>query len=406
MTTAETSRSTASGGRKSTGRLVIIIVLAMVGFALLWLLLRGIQPERIEDINAEYGRRQGIESADSVNGTNVLAEMFEKRGQKVITWRKLSPKLNKVDTIVWFPDDMEPPTEEQREWLEKWLADSYNRTLIYVGRDYDAEIAYWERVLPNAPAEERSKIKSRLDLAKERHKELRESMPTDDDADWFVVRSVAAKRSAGRLEGPWVHESGIDAGKTWIEVHGYLDEPNRRYYETDVLLESGRVPLVFRIEDPSYEWGNGKIVVVANGSFLLNLPLVNHEHRKLASLLVDECEFGDTVAFVESGANSSLKIRDSDFQSQNQAWYSMLTVWPLNAVILHIAAAGIVFCFAMFPIFGRPHTTDSNDASDFGKHIDALGRLLAKTQDSEYAVARLAYYEGKVKRDSGASHGE
>lgn len=405
MTAAELSQNSSSGGRVVRW-LVVGLVAVIVGLGL-WFIVGALGTEPVEDIHSEYGRRRGIDADDSVNGTNVLAEMFEKRGHSVITWRKLSPKLNKMDTIVWFPDDMEPPTEEQREWFEKWLADGYNRTLIYVGRDYDAEITYWEKVLNDAPAEEQAKIKARLDLAKKRHKSIRSSMPANENADWFVVRDEPARKKVDRLEGRWVRESGIDEGKTWIELQTVLDKPTSAYYETDVLLKAGNDPLVMRIRDPySYKWGNGKIIVVTNGSFLLNLPLVNHEHRKLASLLIDECQDGDSVAFVESGANAPLRVREHDFETEHQAWYTLLTVWPLNAVILHIAAAGIVICFALFPIFGRPHTVAAKDASDFGKHIDALGKLLAKTQDSAYAHARLAYYEEKIKRDSGASHAE
>jgi len=408
MTTAETTRSPVAGRRGNyILRLIVIILVVLICFALIWFIITALTTDPAEDIYSEYGKRQGYVRGESVNGTNVLAEMFERRGHKVITWRKLSPKLNKVDTIVWFPDNMEPPTEKQREWLEKWLSEDYNRTLIYVGRDYDAEILYWESVLPNAPKDEKPKIKERLELAKKRHDQVRESLPDDKDADWFVVRDNATRREVRQLDGPWVWENDIDAEKTWIQWQGYLDEPKNGVYESEVLLSSQGDPLVMQIEDPyGYEWGSGKIIVVANGSFLLNLPLVNHEHRKLAGLLIDQVQQGETVAFVESGANSPLRIHESDFNTQNQAWYAMLTVWPLNAVILHIAATGIVFCFAAFPIFGRPHTIVTDEASDFGKHIDALGKLLAKTQDREYALARLTHYEEKVKRESGASHGE
>lgn len=408
MTTAQFDSPAASSRRgNNVVRMAVIILVVLLCFALLWLVISALSGDRTEDIHAEYGMRKGFFGGDSVNGTSVLADMFEQRGHKVITWRKLSPKLDKVDTIVWFPDSIKPPTEKQREWLEKWLSEKYDRTLIYVGRDYDAEIVYWESVLPNAPKGEKPKIQTRLDLAKKSLDQLRKSLPDDKDAEWFVVRSNAKRRKVNQLDGRWKWEKNIDAKKTWIELQGYFDEPTSGHYESEVLLSSEGDPLVMKVEDPySYDWGSGKIIVVSNGSFLLNLPLVNHEHRKLAALLIDQCPQDTTVAFVESGTNSPLRIYDSDFNTQSQAWYAMLTVWPLNAVVLHIAATGIVFCFAVFPIFGRPHTIVRDDASDFGKHIDALGKLLAKTQDREYARARLAYYEEKVKRESGASHGD
>ena len=54
----------------------------------------------------------------------------------------------------------------------------------------------------------------------------------------------------------------------------------------------------------SREWfDESQLIVVANGSFLLNLPLVNHEHRKLAGKLIDAVgPPGQTVVFLESFA--------------------------------------------------------------------------------------------------------
>ena len=53
-----------------------------------------------------------------------------------------------------------------------------------------------------------------------------------------------------------------------------------------LLATEDDVDIVTRVTRRS--WHGGQIVVVANGSFLLNLPLVNHEHRKLA----DKLNFG------------------------------------------------------------------------------------------------------------------
>ncbi len=48
--------------------------------------------------------------------------------------------------------------------------------------------------------------------------------------------------------------------------------------------------------------GQSQLLVVANGSFLLNAMLVNHEHRKLAGKLVDAIgPGGRDVVFLESG---------------------------------------------------------------------------------------------------------
>ena len=86
--------------------------------AVFMLLAAGCSPA---DIDRTYGKRRGAEGGTSVNGTGVLAGMFEAAGHRVITWRRLSPKLEQFNVIVWVPDSFEPPTEEQREFLEDWL---------------------------------------------------------------------------------------------------------------------------------------------------------------------------------------------------------------------------------------------------------------------------------------------
>ena len=59
---------------------------------------------------------------------------------------------------------------------------------------------------------------------------------------------------------------------------------------------------------------------------------------------------------------------------------------------------------AGWPIFGRPRQLLPPSPSDFGKHVAALGQLLARTQDHNYAQSRLAQYRQIAERKSGRSH--
>ena len=115
---------------------------------------------RNESISTVYGRRAA--NLRSANGTSVLASMFEKAGHKVSTWRRLSPKLDGFQTIVWAPDSFEPPSLEEREYLEGWLADKPNRTVIYIGRDYDPLPDYWTQMLAGSPADQRTEFSRRM----------------------------------------------------------------------------------------------------------------------------------------------------------------------------------------------------------------------------------------------------
>ena len=129
-----------------------------VGLLVACLLLTGCG-DRIDTL---YGQRKGPGADKSVNGTGVLGEMFQREGHKVFSWRKLSPRLrDRADCIVWFPNDFEPPTFETRRWLEDWLCAEPDRTVIYVGRDFDAASWYWNHVKPNVPADQQTEFQSR-----------------------------------------------------------------------------------------------------------------------------------------------------------------------------------------------------------------------------------------------------
>lgn len=339
-------------------------------------------------IEGKYGERTGPGAGVSVNGTAVLGKMFEEAGHRVSSWDVLSPRLmNKADCIVWFPDDFEPPETKVREWLEEWLAGDWDRTLIYVGRDFDAEPWYWEHVLPDAPEDKVEAIRHRLLVTQKRYERDREKLPTSEDCDWFALDSKPPLRQVRSLEGDSAWVEGIDAAKLEIELRSRLSPPKT----AEVLLKSGDDVLVSR-EDKD----DSRLIVVANGSFLLNLPLVNHEHRKLAAKLI--AEIGPEkrrVVFLESRAGGP-PIRDDD-ASAARTGMEVFTIWPTNWILLHLAILGILFCFSRWPIFGRPWEPPTADAADFGRHVDALADLLRRSHDRDYAESRVLNYRQKTE---------
>jgi hypothetical protein len=137
-------------------------------------------------------------------------------------------------------------------------------------------------------------------------------------------------------------------------------------------------------------WGSSQLLFVTNGSFLLNLPLVNHEHRQLAGRLIDDCGEPGKVVFWES---STFRATSTEQPSD----WSALTTWPLNFILLHLAVLGMLYILWRFPIFGLAHTLRPPATSDFGKHVEALGKLMAATGDEGYARRKLTEYEERVR---------
>ena len=135
----------------------------------------------------------------------------------------------------------------------------------------------------------------------------------------------------------------------------------------------------------------GRRILVVNGSFLLNFPLVNHEHRKLAAKLIDSLPApNQRVVFLESSAGGP-PIRDDDRVPEPTVW-ELFNVWPTNWILLHLAALGVIFCFVRWPIFGRPRDLKTSGRSDFGHHIDALADLLQRTHERAYATKQIDNY--------------
>lgn len=376
------------------GLLVGLVVLVLF---VVWLM-RG-SPE----LQTGYGRRNGESYKASVNGTAVLAEMFRRNGHGVVSTDRLSPALRRYHTIVWFPDDFDVPKPEQREFLETWLwegdQEGIARTVIYVGRDYDAATAYWTRVRPQAPAEQQEEIQRQYAQAKSKFDNERARLPKTRYGGWFTLRD-APPRKISTLKGKWA--PGIDARRTDITIACRLDPPKpsdatgaKPPPKVVPLLESEQDVLISQASDSS--WGSGKVIVVTNGSMLLNYSLINHEHRKIAGKLVNECSAGG-VAFLESGRGGP-PVEHKSTKKKTQEW-----PFPMNAIVFHLVALAVIFCLARSAIFGRARSLPAETPADFGKHIQALGKLMQKTKDQAYAYARLQQYRQHGKRDSGKAH--
>ena len=374
-------------GRNRSATFLVLVLAALAVFGLFFLATGGC----VDEIDTVYGQRAGS-AWTSVNGTSVLGKMFERAGHAVFSWRMLSPRLRRrADCIVWFPDDFHPPKQQACQWLEGWLRDEPGRTLIYVGRDFDAAAWYWETIQPNAPAEQKQEMLRRKLEAKSLFRRNLLPRGTTEECNWFSAKGGRKHRKVRTLQGKPEWLQGIDPAKLRIELNQRIVPSS----DAEVLLESEGDPLV-----TSERFGGSRVIVVANGSFLLNLPLVHHEHRKLVGQLIDEVgPPGQTVVFLESGLGGPF-VFETDPSDGPPSALAIFRVWPANWILLHLAVVGIILCFSRFPIFGRPRDLEPEGTSDFGRHIQALGELLQRSGDTAHAVGRLSHYQQITRPDS------
>lgn len=350
-----------------------------------------------KDIRTEYGSRSGY-GASSVNGTSVLGRMFENAGHRVRSWRLMSPSLSKADVIVYFPTESGPLSPDASAWLYDWLCYSYDedtyqsedKILILVGRAYDAEEMYWKQTQASAPTGLQGAYAGKLAQAP-RQGLTGPAGPSKGTVDeWYDIATPGTATKVKKLTGPWAR--GVDASKSTIE-HSKTIWPND---DLTVLLADGDGhPLVSEqayVEDGAdWDASESNLILIENGSFLLNAPLVNHENRKLAGRLVDFIgESPKDVVFLE--ASPTPTISDSDPNQSPPTGLELFRVWPIGAVLAQLAALGVVFALAQFPIFGVPRRLERPALTDFGKHVGALAKLLAGTRDRAYASGLVRKY--------------
>jgi hypothetical protein len=319
-----------------------------------------------------------------------------------------------ADVIVWAPNDFQLPPSEAQEWLDNWLRESYGeKVLVYIGRDYDDAVRYWTFVRDNTPPERLPQVHRRLADAVADTRTARNKIPTSAEwPEWFTIDGTTNRQQVRSLAGPWA--TGVDARRVEIERHSHIVP----HADAEVLLSTGDGdPLVSEIvfewdgttwtsedwqardELPPDEVADSRLIIVENGSFLLNRPLVNHEHRKLAGQLI--AHVGPPrkhVVFLQSFPGGP-PVRDTDPTGRPPSGLAMFTVWPLSGVLVHVAALGIVFALARWPIFGVPQRPRRQSLTDFGAHVEAVGKLLEKMGDSSHALSLLRSYRQAVLGD-------
>jgi len=359
-----------------------------------------------------YGRRDGTAHYTSVNGTRILAEMFRKRGDRVSTITRLTPKVAaRAKVIVWFPDDFDPPTQKQREFFENWLSTHPYTTLIYVGRDYNAAPEYWRDAQAFASPQDEGLIAQERAVADSSWQAERAQVADSTYGYWFTVRKGAKRVQQGTFDGPWA--DAFDPAKAKLTLYsqlaipipadltGVTDAPTD-LKQTSLLSYQGDQWVTSVTKD---RWNGSDILVVSNGSFLLNYPLVNSEHRKLAQKVVEHASTGSyssEVVFLQSNRNGPQVFdKEPEDEAANTGFFR---IWPINVITFHLILLGMFYCVSRSIMFGRPRDPPLENPADFGRHITALGELMQSTDNLAMAEQRIRHYEQQAKRASGKSH--
>ncbi len=355
---------------------------------------------RNDYLPTEYGKVIGEQGGTSVNGTSILYGMFREKGFQTKRFRKISPRLKRFGTIIWFPDDYRCPSQEVVDELQAWLDDGYSRTLIYVGRDFDAQIGYFEQLLEVAGPAEREELNRSLAEAKlSQDSRIRSYVGNEEtqNCDWFQIKRVPT-REFKSVSGPLAADTDQESAR--LEFSTILESSDDKVADRNLaispLLSVGEVDFVYSIAMRNEDSFRSQLIVVNNGSFLLNFGLVNRQNRVLAGALIDQCQSAD-VAFLESGPNG---VETSNQDAVNHNSWAWIAKPPLRYIVPHFLLWGVLFCFVFFPIFGRPRKLNSEDNVSFRNHISAMGKLLQKSKQPKQALAKVREYQAIHAKDT------
>lgn len=322
-------------------------------------------------------------SGASLNGTGTWASLLQRHGHKVRFSRRLTDDLaGWANVIVRFASIPGPPDREEADWYLEWLQDQRGRDLIYVVRDYDAEAEYWDRVLAQFTSETDPALRTEAESRRDRASHWVERLPekTAEPADtsiWFTSGKPAGTPSiCKKLGGLWGVD--LDPSETALPVH----EPFAPGSD-HVLLSGDGHPL-------AVEWhveNGGNVLVLANGSFLLNLPLAIPARRPLAERTVQWIGEEPRRIAIVSGSSPFGGLQEPP------GLLEWITENPTSRwVALQLALFGLIACLARAPILGRPRPDSTAEIDRPAAHAEALGALLERGKNLDAARNLLAAY--------------
>jgi hypothetical protein len=320
--------------------------------------------------------------------------MFRDAGHRTTTARTLGRSVNRANVVVWFPDRFSPPSKTTCDFFEQWLSEAPGRTLVYVGRDYHVDVAYWRRINDEALATPDTTAKRLYDLRRwyarsradeqDRDSFLRKS----ESCKWFQLDRDVLPHDAKELSGPWAAQVAGAKYPPVVSTRWTLLGIQPQHAQS--LLASGDEILITKVSRP--HWRRNRLILVANSSMFLNLPLVDRANQAVARKMIAECGIPGRTVFLTSG-NMDPPVAGAP---RSHYLLRVFTTPPLRCILMHLSVVGMIYCFAVFPIFGRPQTLQQVSRTDFGRHVMALGRLLAGAADVDHAYAVRKEYMQKV----------
>ena len=375
---------------------------AAIGVLLALLLVLSVEGTGVmgqDRLPVRYGQRGG-QGRVSLNGTSAFARLLQEYDLDVQSASRLTPRIDRYDVLFWFPDSDREDYAAEQERLEAWLRSGTDRRLIIVGRHYDATIDYLTQIGQSQDSEQGLDYRRRLaEAVSVSHLESLKQQETYFDG--WVEWTPGSRRRSSQLGGPWAAglENANLTTSRYPNIPSAEDQKSHPTRSYEVKLEADGEPFAVAIQDSL--WNGGEVIVVSNGSFILNYGLTDERNRQVVANMLDDLDFEDYfwgALFLESD-EAGLPVMQREESGQKTMW-DWMTEWPFSFFIPHFLVLGILIYFVFYPIFGRPKNLALPSSTDFGQHVEALGELMEKTRDRAYAIQHINHYHEQTKSDS------
>lgn len=379
----------------------------------------------LAEMRTAFGRST---DRSSLNGLSVLATVLQEQKHTVTRQSLISPSLDQYNVLIWAHASENLPQPEAFDRLEEWMSEG--RLVIFLGNDHNAESDFWKDVYLSSLPENRewARLVYRRIQAREFQNDDQENLLgpnvyprlSVEKGAWFDV-VAAPNRFFGRYQMGDVGEFDLESwagnrseeteenanqenaaqnGLPVVRVHSYLS-PNQN---ANVLLNctngSQTIPMMWQSKyDPEvYDdpMRSVNILVLSNASFLTNFGIVRAENHPLLQLFLDQIPQRSDIVFLETGPNS-VPLSSTAEQRIVNLWCWMGRA-PFPLVTLHVLLLAVIYCFARFPVFGRPKNVQFKARNDFGQHLAEVGRLLRKVNQPGFAQQKIDHYFQVVKK--------
>lgn len=328
---------------------------------------------------------------DSLNGVSAFVQLLRDDGHPVTARPQISlAAFRDRDAAIVLVDGDGPVEDAAAARLESFLGQPGAQSVFFVGRDGDWGVDYWRFVADAGDLTEAKRQRARDkggDAARDLAAWYGDVEATTSIVPFADARLVVRGEERGEAEvDVSIHPE--DSTESPVVIQGAW--PWRRGVEPgdadEVAWEiDGEAFLVRSILDDEGD----TVVVMGSDMPLLNAGLVDRGNRRIAEAFVGLIPAGAGVVVFGS---SQMATGEEEDEGNGGLW-RLISVPPHPWIVAQLVLCLALFCWSRASIFGRPRTPSAAALRDFGHHVDAVGRLLARSNNPAASDLLLAEWQ-------------